>query len=79
MIDAKAEFYNSIRREFSGGTIQTPDRRSTTLQDIYTRIDAEEISEALELIPKLGEIEFEQNRAEIAEAAGVRPAVLDKL
>ena len=71
--------YDSIGRDLSGGTIQSLDRRSQTLQDIYIHLEAGTTTTALSLIPALNELEYEQNRKQIAEAAGVRPAALDRL
>ena len=71
--------YDSIGRDLSGGTIQSLDRRSQTLQDIYIHLEAGTTTTALSLIPALNELEYEKNRKQIAEAAGVRPAALDRL
>ncbi len=72
-----SELYDSIARELTGGTI--PALRSEILQDIFMHLEAGTVKTALSLVPQLGDLEFEQNRGEIARLAGVRPAVLDKL
>jgi len=70
------ELYDSIAREL-GGII--PALRSTTLDDIMMHLGEGTVKTALSLVPQLSDIEYEQNRKQIAELAGVRPTVLDKL
>jgi len=71
--------YDGILRDYGVSELRTLDRRSQTLKDIEMHLDAGTIKAALWLVPQLDDLEYEQNRAKIAEAAGVRPSVLDKL
>ena len=71
--------YDSILRELSGGAIRSLDTRSETLQFIMTFFEAGVPERALELVPKLDNMEYEQNRIDIAKLAGVRASALDEL
>ncbi len=71
--------YDGILRDLSSGEFQSLDRRSQTLQDIFMHLEIGTTTTAFSLIPKLDDLEYEQNRAEIAKLAGVRPSALDKL
>jgi len=57
------ELYDSIAREL-GGTI--PALRSTTLDDIMMHLGEGTVKTALSLVPQLSDIEYEQNRKQIA-------------